>query len=89
VVVSGSPIDLHDALNHALSAHRHLLWPGLPRERYDRLRSLLEVFVTHLPDDELAHDLYSTGLLRMYPTPEGGYRALPHPLLIESLTKDR
>jgi hypothetical protein len=78
-----------DDLTTQVLRHRREQMPPLTREGHQLLASLLREHADDVDlDDETAHDLYSLGLLRLYPTPEGGHRALPHPLLIEGLLRD-
>lgn len=68
-----------------LRERRSQLAVYVTREGHELLRALLREFVKELPGNETARALYSGGALRLYPVPEGGRRALPHPLLIEGL----
>lgn len=55
---------------------------SVSREGHQVLASLFRERIGELPDHEIARQLYAEGILRLYPTPDGGHRALPHPLLI-------
>jgi hypothetical protein len=77
-----------DDLTTRVLRHRREQMPPLTREGHELLASLLREHADVDSDDETTHELYSLGLLRLYPTPEGGYRPLPHPLLIEGLLRD-
>lgn len=76
-----------DDLTTKVLRHRREQMPPLTREGHERLASLLREHADVDSDDETTHELYALGLLRRYPTPEGGHRALPHPLLIEGLLR--
>lgn len=78
---------LQELMVPVLRTRRRELVRVSSREGHMVLASLLERFVTEVPNDETARELYSLGLLRLYPTPEAGYRALPHPLLIEEVQR--
>lgn len=81
------PDQTHDVVTEILRDRREELARLGSWEHRELLGSLLADFVTELPEDETIHELYSLGLLRVYPAREGGYRALPHPLLIEGLLR--
>lgn len=79
------PLDrLHDLTTVLLREHRNRL---VQLERSSVLYDCLRNFWSDLPVREETKYLEHWGALRLYPTPEGGYRALPHPLLIEGLLR--
>ena len=78
---------LDELAAEALGARKRELAAGISREGHELLGSLLESFVSDVPQGATARELVSMGLVRSYPAAEGKRRVLPHPLLIEDLAR--
>lgn len=85
---SGEPdVPLHVAVAAVLRDQRVSMSKTITQEGRALLEHLLDASVGALPHGQVALELYLSGALRVFPTPEGGHRVLPHPLLIEDLLR--